>query len=401
MLLTTLQLAWRELRANLLRSLLTTLGIIVGVAAVVIIVTLGQGVSLRITNEISSMGRNMLFVVPFKPQRRGPSTPQTPFKLADVEAIEQEVLGIFALAPISEKRVQSVYGSNQWHVTVAGTTPAYLEVRDWAIDEGRGFTANDMRGARPVCILGARAIKELFGAQSPVGLKIRLNTMSCEVIGTLKKKGESTTGQDQDDVILMPILSVQRRLTGNDDVQQIMVSATTADQVPGVMARIKTLLRERRHVRAGEEDNFFVQSLQSLLSLVQRTTGLLTAALSGVAAISLVVGGIGIMNIMLVSVTERTREIGIRLAIGALERDVLAQFLIEAVMLSCFGGLIGAGIGLIASAGLAKQMAVPFVLSPWVVVVAFAFSAAVGIVFGIFPARRAAAMDPIEALRYE
>ncbi|MCE9522620.1 MAG: ABC transporter permease, partial [Alphaproteobacteria bacterium] len=390
MLWTTLQLAWRELRANLLRSLLTTLGIIVGVAAVVTVVTLGQGLTMKVTADIASMGRNLLFVLPFTPQRAGPATPQTPFKMDDARAIEREIQGVAAVAPSTIKQTQAVYGSHNWQVAVNGTTNSYLVVRDWPIGLGRAFSESEERGGRPVCILGQTPRKELFGQQTPLGASIRLGTTtSCEVIGVLAPKGQSTFGQDQDDTILMPIAAVQRRMTGTDDVQQIQLSAATADQVHTVQESLAALLRERRKVRAGEQDNFLIRDLQSVSSLVDSTAALLTAGLSAVAAISLLVGGIGIMNIMLVSVTERTREIGIRLAIGALERDVLLQFLIEAVLLSCLGGLLGAAIGLGGSAAIAYAIGVPFVFSPWVVVVAFAFSAAVGIVFGFFPARRA------------
>ena len=398
----TLQLAFRELRANILRSLLTTLGIIVGVAAVVTVVTLGQGLTLKVTSDIAAMGKNLLFVLPFTPQRSGPATPQTPFKVSDAEAIMREIQGVLAVAPSTIKQSQVVYGSNNWSVQINGTTNPYLIVRDWPIAQGRMFTESEERGGRPVCILGETPRKELFGHQNPLGASIRIGqTTTCEVVGVLSMKGQSTFGQDQDDLILMPISAVQRRMTGNDDVQQIWLSAVSAERVKPVQNALATLMRERRRLRPGEQDNFLIRDLQSVSSLVESTTTLLTAGLSAVAAISLLVGGIGIMNIMLVSVTERTREIGIRLAIGALERDVLLQFLIEAILLSCVGGLIGALLGLGGSAAIAYAIGVPFVLSPWVVVVAFAFSAAVGIIFGFFPARRAAGLDPIDALRYE
>jgi len=397
----TVQLAWQELRANLLRSLLTTLGIVVGVAAVVIIVTLGQGVAIRITDEIASMGRNMLFVAPFKPQRSGPSVPQTPFDLDDAEAIVREVQGVLAAAPTVQQQIKASNGANHWNVTLTGTTPAYLEIREWPLAQGRGFSENELRGARPVCIIGATPRKELFGAQAAIGATIRLRTTACEIIGVLAAKGQNAAGQDEDDIVLMPIRTVQRRILGNEDVQMIMVSAATADQVPLVQEAIRSLMRERRRVRPADDDNFTIQNLQSIMALVRETTALLTTGLSAIAAISLIVGGIGVMNIMLVSVTERTREIGIRIAIGALERDVLAQFLVESLMLSCLGGLIGAAVGLGAAWAITWAVAVPFVLSPWVVVTAFGFSALVGIVFGIFPARRAAGLDPIEALRHE
>jgi putative ABC transport system permease protein len=397
----TLQLAWRELRANFLRSILTTLGIIVGVAAVVIVVTLGQGLTLKVTSDIAAMGRNMLIVLPFVQQRAGPATPQTPFKIDDAEAIKREIVGVAAVAPSTVKQVTAVYGSNNWTVAVTGTTNDYFIVRDWPVTPGRVFTDSELRGGRPLCILGLTTKKQLFGSQNPLGASIRVSTTSCEVIGLLSEKGQSTFGQDQDDAIIMPIYAVQHRLTGSNDVQQIFVSASTAAQVHTVQDAIQTLFRERRRIRPGEQEDFLIRDIQSISTLVESTTALLTAGLSAVAAISLLVGGIGIMNIMLVSVTERTREIGIRLAIGALERDVLLQFLIEAVLLSCVGGLIGAVLGLGASALIAYAIGVPFILSPWVVVVAFVFSAAVGIVFGFFPARRAASLDPIEALRYE
>ncbi|MDZ4866355.1 MAG: ABC transporter permease [Alphaproteobacteria bacterium] len=401
MLLITLQLALRELRANLMRSILTTLGIVVGVGAVVIVVTLGQGLTQQVTSGIAAMGRNLIMVMPSAPQRGGPGAAQLPFKMSDAEAIRREISGIAAVAPTSSASVEVVYGSNSRAVSITGTTSDFLTIRDWPVAQGRAFTDSDLNGARVVCLLGATPKKELFGAQNPIGAAIRVKNASCDVIGVLATKGQSTMGPDQDDTILMPILAVQRRLTGSDDVSQILVSAVNAAQIQPVKQRLTVLMRERRHIKASGEDNFDVRDVASITDLVNSTATLLTLGLSAVAAVSLLVGGIGIMNIMLVSVTERTREIGIRLAVGALESDVLLQFLIEAVLLSCFGGILGALFGLGFSAVAAYAIGVPFVLSPWVIVVAFGFSAAVGVVFGFFPARRAARLDPIEALRYE
>ena len=397
----TLQLAWRELRANFLRSILTTLGIIVGVAAVVIVVTLGQGLTLKVTSDIAAMGRNLLIVLPFVQQRSGPATPQTPFRLEDAEAIKREIAGVAAVAPSAVKQVTAVYGSNNWQVSVTGTTNDFFVVRDWPIGQGRMFTESELRGGRSVCILGVTTKKELFGNQTPLGATIRVSTTACEVIGVLSAKGQSTFGQDQDDTIVMPIAAVQRRLTGTDDVQQIFVSADSAAQVKPVQTSVEALMRERRRIRAGEQENFLIRDIQSISTLVQSTTTLLTAGLSAVAAISLLVGGIGIMNIMLVSVTERTREIGTRLAIGALGTDVLLQFLVEAVTLSLLGGVIGVVLGLLGAFAATHLLAFPFLVSAQMVLLAFAFSAGVGVLFGYLPARKAARFNPIDALRHE
>ena len=398
---TTLSLAWREIRANFLRSVLTTLGIIVGVAAVVMVVTLGQGLTQQITSDISQLGRNLLFVFPGIQQRSGPPIQSSPFKIDDVQAIEREIAGVAGVSPEVNRGLTTVYAGKKWDTQVTGVLNGYFEVRDWPVNQGRPFNQAELNGGKAVCILGETPREKLFGRQRSLGATIRVGTFSCEIIGVLKSKGQSTFGQDQDDLVLLPLATVQRRITGNNDIRSIAVSAKSAELVARVTKDITRLLRDRRNVRDGEPDNFTIRDVQSIASLINSTSALLTAGLSGVAAISLLVGGIGIMNIMLVSVTERTREIGIRLAIGALERDVLWQFLIEAVLLSCLGGMIGAIIGLGGSFLATIPLGIPFVLSPWVVVVSFGFSAAIGIIFGFFPARTAARLDPIEALRYE
>jgi putative ABC transport system permease protein len=398
---TTVSLAWREIRANLMRSVLTTLGIIVGVAAVVMVVTLGAGLTQQITSDIGSLGRNLLFVFTGVQQRSGPPVQSSPFKMADVLAMKREISGVGEVSPEVGRSSTVFYIGKKWDTQINGVTNGYFVVREAPVVEGRKFSAGEISSGRAVCILGATPRKELFGRQNPIGATIRVATFSCTVIGVLKAKGQSTFGQDQDDLVLLPLTTVQRRITGNTDIRNVAISAKTPDLVPRVQKDLVALLRDRRNLREGEEDNFTVRDVQSITALVSSTTALLTAGLGGVAAISLLVGGIGIMNIMLVSVTERTREIGIRLAIGALERDVLLQFLIEAVLLSCLGGLIGAIIGLVGSYLATIPLGVPFVVSPWVVVVSFGFSAAIGIVFGFFPARQAARLDPIDALRYE
>ena len=281
-----------------------------------------------------------------------------------------------------------------------GSTNAYLTVRDWPLERGRTFAGSEIRGGKAVCILGTTVHKELFGGQDPLGAIIRLGKLSFQVVGLLAAKGQSSFGTDQDDFVLIPLRTFQRRIAGNTDVSRIYVSANDGVSTKKVQKDIEGLMRERRHIALGDDD-FHVRDMQELLSTMTGTTRVLTGLLGAVAAVSLLVGGIGIMNIMLVSVTERTREIGIRLAVGALERDVLMQFLIEAVVLSSCGGLIGVVLGIVAAIVGAHFLAVPFVFDPGIVVISFVFSGAVGVVFGYFPARQAGQMDPIEALRHE
>jgi len=392
-------LALREIRNNLLRAGLTTLGIVIGVAAVILMVTLGAGATKRVTADIGSLGNNMLLVIPG--QQRGPPTAVVPFDMATVDAIQRDVPGLAAVVPELAVQGVAVNGNHNHATQINGTTNAYLTSRDWDLSDGRDFSPAEILGGKSVCVIGQTVRRELYGDQVPIGARLRINKASCEIIGLLSSKGEAIFGQDMDDIILMPLKAVQRRLAGNTEVNVIRVSVVRESDIPGVKDQIQRLMRERRHILPGQVDDFDVQDLKEVTQLLTSVTTILTAFLSAVAAVSLLVGGIGIMNIMLVSVTERTREIGIRLAIGARERDVLLQFLIEAVVMSAFGGLIGILIGLAGSAAIAAAVKVPFVFQPGVIVVAVGFAALVGVGFGFFPARRAARLDPIEALRHE
>ncbi len=400
MIFETVRLAFQAIFRNALRSFLTVLGVVIGVGAVIAMVTIGNGTTAQVQSEISSLGTNLLFVRPG--QGFGPRQTDAPaLTLADADAIEHQIAGLQAVAPTTGASANAVYGSQNWNTSITGTSDDFLVARDWSLSEGRSFLDSEMRAGRAVCIIGQTVKKELFGAGDPIGEKIRLDTVSCDVIGLLSEKGQSSFGQDQDDTILMPIRTVQRRFAGKTDVASIYLSARDGVDTTDIKRDVTYLMRERRHIRANEEDNFRVSDMAEMVATMTSTTKVLTGLLAAVAAVSLLVGGIGIMNIMLVSVTERTREIGIRLAIGAEEGQVLMQFLVEAIVLSLFGGLIGVALGLGLSGLASLGLGVPFVLDPKIVALAFVFSAAVGVGFGFFPARRAAHLDPIEALRRE
>jgi putative ABC transport system permease protein len=403
MLWNALLLALQEIRRNAMRSFLTILGIVIGVAAVITMVTLGGGATAQVTTEISSLGTNLLQVRPGQGPRGPGGTRSTAdmFEVDDAEVIARDISGLAAVAPTASQATQTIYGNGNWSTTVTGSTNTYLQVRDWPLETGRRFTDGELRAGKAVCILGATVREELFGSQDPLGATIRLEKLSCVVIGVLESKGQSGFGPDQDDFVLIPLRTLQRRIVGNTDVSAIFVSAGDGVSTEKVKQDIQRLMRQRRHISANEDDDFHVMDMKEIVSALTGTTRVLTALLGAVAAVSLLVGGIGIMNIMLVSVTERTREIGVRLAIGALERDVLMQFLVEAVVLSSFGGLLGVVLSLAASIGLAGILHVPFIFNPGIVVVAFLFSTAVGVIFGFFPAQKAARLDPIDALRYE
>ncbi len=398
----TLLLAFREIRRRMLRSFLTVLGVVIGVAAVIIMVTVGRGATAKITSDISSLGSNLLVVI--AGQHRGPggsSAPPKAFYLHDVAAVVEQVPSLRAVAPTASRQTKVVYGNENRSTSVIGTTDQYLTTRAWGLTAGRGFAEAELRAGKAVCLLGETVRAALFGRLSPLGERIRVGKFSCQVIGVLASKGQSSMGSDQDDTVLIPLRTFQRRIAGNQDVGAIMVSAATEADTDKVKIDIQRLLRERRRVAAGDDDDFTVLDMKEITATLTGTTRVLTMLLGAVAAVSLLVGGIGIMNIMLVSVTERTREIGTRLAIGALESEVLRQFLVEAVVLSSLGGLIGVAIALAVTLAITRTMHIPFLFDPDIIALAFAFSGAIGVIFGYVPARRAARLDPIEALRHE
>ncbi len=403
MLWETYLLAQRSIRRNVLRSSLTMLGIVIGVAAVIVMVTLGSGATAKVTGDISKLGSNMLHVRPGQ-GRHGPGGARSsadPFTIADAAAIKNSVAGLQAVAPTAGASGHVIYGSANWATSITGTDNAFLTVQGWQLAEGREFSDGELKSGKAVCLLGHTVQKELFGTVSPIGKAVRLSLISFTVIGTLQEKGESAFGSDQDDVVIVPLRTLQRRIVGNTDVKTILVAAADGVPTQSVKTEIEGLMRERRGIKADQEDDFHVRDMKEIIDTVTTSTTVLTALLSAVAGVSLLVGGIGIMNIMMVSVTERTREIGTRLAIGALERDVLMQFLVESVVLASFGGLIGIVTGLCVAVVGADIIGVPFVFNPGIVAAAFLFSGAVGVVFGYFPARKAALLNPIEALRHE
>jgi putative ABC transport system permease protein len=347
------------------------------------------------------MGSNVLMVGPGKRLGPGQATGTVPFKEADAEAIAREITSTAAVAPVSSQSIKAIFGNQNWTTQVTGSDNQYFKVTNRSLGAGREFSDSELRAGAAVCIVGETVHKKLFGGQQALGEKMRLQQLSCEVIGLLQGKGQNAMGMDQDDVVIVPLRAFQRRIAGNQDVSLIQVSVKQDASTDKAQQDIGRLMRERRHLSPSDDDNFNVMDTKEIANMLTGTTQLLTALLSAVAAVSLLVGGIGIMNIMLVSVTERTREIGVRLAIGALEREVLLQFLVEAVVLSSFGGFLGIVLALSASVWLAGILRVPFVFNAPIVLVSFLFSAFIGVVFGYFPALKAARLDPIDALRHE
>jgi putative ABC transport system permease protein len=396
-------LALSAIRRNVLRSVLTVLGVIIGVAAVIVMVTIGNGATASVAAQINTLGENVLTLTPGQ-QRGATSGLRAEAKLfeeSDVEAVSTDLSGVRSVAPTASKSMQAIYGNANWSTTVYGVDNAYFDVRNWTVQSGREFTDAELRNGGAVCIIGVKVQKQLFAEQDPVGANIRLQAISCQVVGLLASKGQGGMGMDQDDLVLVPLHTYQRRISGDRKISTIQIGVRSGSDTRLVQNEVVTLMRQRRGIQPGQEDDFTVMNSQEFLTTLTSTMQILTALLSAIAAISLLVGGIGIMNIMLVSVTERTREIGIRLAIGAFDNDVMVQFLVEAVVLASLGGIIGIGLGLAASFVGCLLMKLTFLPDLTIAVIAFVFSALVGVVFGFFPAQKAARLDPIEALRHE
>jgi putative ABC transport system permease protein len=402
MLWEAVKLAFQSIRRNAMRSVLTLLGIVIGVAAVIAMVTIGSGTSQKVQDNLAKLGSNMLILRPgqstFGP---GGATEARAFDERTVSALRSNLTSVRALAPTAQKNAKIVFGALNYDTTVTGTDSNYFVAQDWSFREGRPFTDSEIRSGASVCVIGSTIVSELYGTLDPLGSRLRVGSFACEVIGVLDSKGQSAFGTDQDNTVLMPLRTFHRRIAGNTRIGSISISVAERGDIPRVQAETEAVLREVRRVSNGEEDDFTVRDMTQIANTMAMTSTLLTGLLGAVAAVSLLVGGIGIMNIMLVSVTERTREIGIRLAIGALERQVLTQFLVESIVLALFGGIIGIMIGLALAGTASVLMDVPFAADIRVIAMAFVVSAVIGVVFGYFPARRAARLDPIEALRHE
>jgi putative ABC transport system permease protein len=402
MIFNALLIAIREIRRNLMRSFLTVIGIVIGVAAVVTMVTLGRGATETVKQQISKMGNNLLILRPGQGWGWGGSPL---FSLDDVDAVRDQVPGIASVAPFISNNATVVYQDESRTYDVQGTTENYFNIANWKLSLGRFFTDAELAESAPVCVIGETIRKQLFGeGVDPVGSKIRVKNMTLEVIGVTAVKGQGGFGDDMDDNMMTPYTTIIHRLSGRQGgkaFNQVMISGQQGYPTAHIVADVAALMRERRKITANEEDDFNVFDSQQLAEVISSSTKVMTSLLGAVAGVSLLVGGIGIMNIMLVSVTERTREIGIRLAIGARAREVLLQFLVEAVTLSCIGGVTGIALAYGLCDTLASVVGAPFLFDPKINIIAFAFSAAIGILFGFMPARRAASLDPIDALRHE
>ncbi|MDQ8206441.1 ABC transporter permease [Coraliomargarita sp. SDUM461003] len=397
-------IALREIKRNLMRAFLTVLGIIIGVAAVITMVTLGDGTTQAVKDNISNLGSNLVMVRPgsgFGPRSSSAGVPN--FTEADVTAIAEQVPGVAAIAPVRNSSLSTIYRQEARSTSVTGSTLDYFEINSWELAEGRYFTTTEAKTGAAVAVIGNTVKTELFDDEDPIGQKIRVGQASLQIIGILKAKGQAGMG-DQDDTMVVPLTTMQRRLGGRSsgrDISQISISAEDDFDSDLLISNITSLMRQRRNLQSNQDNDFNVFDTRQIAETLSSSTQLMTTLLAAVAAVSLLVGGIGIMNIMLVSVTERTREIGIRLAIGATAREVLWQFLVEALTLSCVGGIVGITLAYIFCSLIAPLIQIGFVFNTQINLIAFAFSALVGIVFGFAPARRAAKLDPIDALRHE
>ena len=404
-LLSILRIAIRALSRNKMRSALTMLGIIIGVGAVIAMVGVGQGASQQVQDQISAMGSNMLFVSSGTVNRGGLRLGWGQTKTLvydDMKAIVQQAPAVKEAAPGSQTTAQVVFGGDNWFTNIQGTEPQYFDIRSWPMAEGVSFTEGDVNSSADVAVIGATVQQNLFGAQDPIGQTVRISNLPFKVVGVLTAKGQSAAmGQDQDDVIFVPITTLQKKLTGEPWLRYIVVSAVSKDATYAAQEEITALLRDRHRIRPGQDDDFMVRNLADVAQLADQSSRVMTMLLASIAGVSLIVGGIGIMNIMLVSVTERTREIGVRMAIGATEEDVQRQFLIEAVVLSLMGGAAGIFFGVGSSLIISKLLGWAVLVSPLAILAAVIFSAGVGVFFGFYPARKAARLDPIEALRFE
>jgi putative ABC transport system permease protein len=408
-LLAALRIALRALRVNLLRSALTMLGIVIGVAAVITMVAVGSGARQQVQEQIRSLGANLLIIlsgsVTSGGARLGLGSRLT-ISEDDALAIVRDIPGIVAVAPVYRGGAQVVYGNANWSTAILGITPEYLAVREWEVEYGRGFLPEDQAGKAKVALLGVTVAEQLFGDSDPMGQSIRIRNVPFTVIGVMARKGRNTQGQDQDDTILVPLSTAKKRVLGTTairsrSVQAIMVKVEDASLMGEAVDNIRELLRQRHRLQGTDQDDFSIRNLTEIQEAREQSAQILGLLLAAVASVSLVVGGIGIMNIMLVSVTERTREIGLRMAIGARGREILAQFLIEAVTLSLIGGAIGVGLGIAAAFIVADLANWPALIGASSILLAVGFSAAIGVFFGFYPARKAARLDPIIALRYE
>ena len=403
MLLNALLIAIKEIRRNILRSILTILGIVIGVASVIAMVMIGDGTTANVTANIEKLGSNMLNVRVGQEKRGAPRDDNSakPFKIEDITAIKNEVSNLKGVTAENSGMANVVFGNKSNSSLIVGTTNDYFIIKDWEVEQGRIFEEGELSSGKSVCILGTTVVKNLFGDENPIGATIRLKNFPCSVIGVLASKGASSFGRDQDEVVITPLKMYQRKIQGNLDVSTIIVSVMEEKYIEDAKAQIISLMQDRRAIKVGESDNFHIRDMKDILNTMTSTTKMLTYLLGSIAAISLLVGGIGIMNIMLVSVTERTREIGIRLAIGAMQSEVLLQFLIEAIVLSTWGGIIGIFLGLGVGYGVVQIFELPYIINTQIILISFIFSTLIGVVFGYFPARKAARLNPIDALRYE